>query len=956
MLYCRPADRPFSLFSLIFLAIMTPDNDRTPDGTYVAHYISGTHWDREWYRPFQEFRVLLVRLLDQLLDLMENEEDFRYFHLDGQTCILKDYTEIRPENKDRLARLIREGRILIGPWFTMPDLFCPGQESLVRNLLMGARISREWGAEPMPVAYTCDMFGHPAQMPQIYDGFDLQDCVLGRGTNEHTTPPFFRWQAPDGSDVVTFKLQDAMGYGAFSRPRQVLEQTETFAGQNPDFADELEAAGDDPGQRREVKEKWFREALSDYVGHEIERANAPVLCLMDALDHVLPATEVSRYLRLIEEACPRVEPSHSNLPAFFEEARRKTDEIPVKAGELREPSRERCGYLWLIANCVSARVQMKQANDACESLILRWAEPLTALANLDEEVVPRRFLRVAWEYVLLNHAHDSICGCSIDQVHRDMMHRYDQGRELADQLRHQAAASLTQSCRELGEEKNEFTIALINPLPRRRDEVVEFDINLPPDYPAEFKDGFDTQLIKAFRLEDAEGNDIPYQRLSFEPGRKERSDLARYCFHSDGEFLRYRVAAQINLPALGFTALRVVPSETPVRRCGSLRTGPRRAENEHLTLEVQTGGMVALTDKETGERYEDLLMLEDRTEVGDGWFHGHSINDDQVLSAANEAQCAVVEDGPEQVTFRSTTWLNVPRDYDFRNERPSDSTIRMKVNHFLTLRRGARTVDVRTVVENTAEDHRLRILLPTDCQEADTWVAHTPYHLTERSIALDPETTSWQEMEQAEKPMRGFQAVGAGNRGLAFISAGGLHEGGVWDDSRRTMQVTLLRSFRKTVATDGERDGLEKGRIEYRYALMPYSGDLPECEVIGEMARLQSGLLTRQSGDRPSGYPPLGDEGKDRLSFLSQTEGSLAISAIKPGEDGQELIIRLWNPAGEKREEILEFFRPVKHARRLKLSEESHPDQTGIQMDGNSVLLRARPHEIMTVGVILRKN
>jgi alpha-mannosidase len=138
-----------------------------------AHYISGTHWDREWYRTFQEYRIMLVELVDGLLDLMEGNGDFQYFHFDGQTCMLADYLEVRPENHPRLQKLISQGRILIGPWFTMPDLLCPGDEALIRNLLLGRKICRQWSVEPMPVAYTCDMFGHPAQMPQIYRSFDM---------------------------------------------------------------------------------------------------------------------------------------------------------------------------------------------------------------------------------------------------------------------------------------------------------------------------------------------------------------------------------------------------------------------------------------------------------------------------------------------------------------------------------------------------------------------------------------------------------------------------------------------------------------------------------------------------------------------------------------------------------------------------------------------------------------
>jgi alpha-mannosidase/mannosylglycerate hydrolase len=149
--------------------------------------------------------------MDELLDLMEADPEFRYFQLDGQTCMLEDYLEVRPENRVRLERQIQSGRILIGPWFTMPDLFCVGDEALLRNLLLGKRICREWGVEPMPVGFICDMFGHPSQIPQIFRGFGYVDCVLGRGTNESTTPPFFQWQAPDGSEVFTFKLQDQHG-------------------------------------------------------------------------------------------------------------------------------------------------------------------------------------------------------------------------------------------------------------------------------------------------------------------------------------------------------------------------------------------------------------------------------------------------------------------------------------------------------------------------------------------------------------------------------------------------------------------------------------------------------------------------------------------------------------------------------------------------------------------------
>jgi alpha-mannosidase/mannosylglycerate hydrolase len=845
--------------------------------SHRAHYISGTHWDREWYRTFQEFRLLFVELVDGLLDLMERNEQFRFFHFDGQTCVLADYLAIRPEQKPRLERLIRNGRILIGPWFTMPDLFCPGAEALVRNLLLGQRIAREWGVEPMPVAYTCDMFGHPSQMPQIYQGFDMPYCVLGRGTNEHTTPAFFTWEAPDGTGVFTFKLQDAQGYGAFVGARRELER----------------------GTPTPENEAKARDSLKAYIEHEIKRANGNTLCLMDALDHMPPAADAPRYLAMVHEASAAVEALHSTLPAFFAEAEAGARDVPIRRGELREPAKNRHGYLWLIPNCPSSRVRMKQANDACQSLLELWAEPFLAFAALAGHTIPAGFLRHAWENVLLNHAHDSICGCSIDQVHRDMMYRFDQARLLADQLRNRAFGLLTAPCADLAKEAPEFTVTVANPLAQARREVVVFPIDFPGNWPRKFQEGFRSQAVNAFRLYTADGTEVPYQLLDLVPSFGERTHFAKMGIGEGGaNGARYTVAAELDLPGLGFTSLRVAPANMVVRRLGSLRTGPCRAQNEFLRLDFAGDGTLRLTDLRHGNEFTDLLLFEDRAEIGDGWFHGPAVNDEIVLSRGGGAQLAVVHDGPDQVTFRIELRLSVPQRYDWSAERRGSDRAELRIVSLVSLRRGAPAVEVQTTVHNTVEDHRLRLLLPSDATAAQTYLAHHPYDLTERPIALAPETLDWSEMEIPEKPFLDLQAVGDGNRGLAFVSAGGPHEGGVADDARRTMHITLLRSFRRTVGTPGERDGLELGDIVYRYALLPYTGELPAVEALRQAARLRAGLNTRQTGPVASGYPAMTGNQPARQSFLEQRDGTLVLAAVKPPETGTGLVLRLWNQIG----------------------------------------------------------
>jgi alpha-mannosidase len=175
------------------------------------HIVSHTHWDREWYRPFQDFRLKLVHLIDGLLELLDNDPQFKYFMLDGQTIVLDDYLAIRPEKEPILRKHIQKGRILIGPWHILPDMFLVGPESHIRNLLQGDRTTRKFGPKMM-VGYIPDPFGHPGQVPQILRGFGIETACLWRGLDDQ--PAEFWWRSPDGSQVIMAYLRDSYSNGA----------------------------------------------------------------------------------------------------------------------------------------------------------------------------------------------------------------------------------------------------------------------------------------------------------------------------------------------------------------------------------------------------------------------------------------------------------------------------------------------------------------------------------------------------------------------------------------------------------------------------------------------------------------------------------------------------------------------------------------------------------------------
>src|ERR1700687_2098257 len=190
--------------------------------TTPTHFVvvPHTHWDREWYQPFQDFRSRLVRLMDRLLDLLERDTAFAHFHLDGQTIVLEDYLEIRPQNRARLRRLISAGRNAIGPWYVLPDEFLVSGESIVRNLQIGHRIAGEFGGSAK-VGYLPDQFGHIAQMPQILAGFNIDCAAVCCGVGADVTQTLFIWEGLDGTRVFTAFMPRSGYSNARSLPEDI---------------------------------------------------------------------------------------------------------------------------------------------------------------------------------------------------------------------------------------------------------------------------------------------------------------------------------------------------------------------------------------------------------------------------------------------------------------------------------------------------------------------------------------------------------------------------------------------------------------------------------------------------------------------------------------------------------------------------------------------------------------
>ncbi|MBQ7337133.1 MAG: hypothetical protein IJW40_01630 [Clostridia bacterium] len=757
---------------------------------------SGTHWDREWYQSFQGFRFRLVDTFNDLMDGLETTPDFGVFHSDGQTIVFEDFFEIEPEARDRMTKLIRDGKIIVGPWYCMPDEFLCSGESIIKNLRRGMKISRSFGVEPGKNAYVCDIFGHAAQTPQIFAGMDLHHTILGRGTNEHDTPRFFRWTAPDGTDVRVFRLEDVHGYGDFT------------------------AIGNGEQDDESIKARF-----KPYFDARMSGANIPIVVGMDATDHRPMHRRVGHHIRLLQELYPDAEIYHVSVDRIGEAVDEYIDELPRVHGELAAPAKVNAGYVHLITNTLSSRYPIKKANDTLQTRMEKWIAPAYALGLTRASL---GYLDLADKYLIQNHPHDSICGCSIDQVHKDMMYRFDQTRMIGEEIMKTVAAKL---CGDLSAWKSgayapeaaadDLVLRIFNPLPYEREETITVTVNFPKNY-HKYLEPFGYEGICSFKLYDAQGTEIPYGIVDI--------------LSNPGDDV-YTLALRTKLIACGVTELLVKKHVMPSRYPGSLVTSQRTAENEYVSMRVNNDGTVDLTDKATGVTYAGLLGAIDDGEIGDGWYHGPMAIDRRIIN--NAADIEISENNALRVTWRIIQHLRLPVAYthggwkenDWGLRRSNEYTV-MDVVHDVTLARGERKLQVKTTVENTAMDHRLRLRLPTGIA-GKSYYASQPFCIISRATDERVDTANWKEYGIIEKNTTGIVAKYDEHGGFAFISDYGLHECGVSGDGN--IDITLFRAFCKTVGTRGEIDGELLQRMTFSYTLMPLSPDTP----LSALARTQ---------------------------------------------------------------------------------------------------------------------
>jgi len=844
-----------------------------------VHFISHTHWDREWYLTYEQFRLRLVGLIDRLLDLLESTPEFRFFHLDGQTIVLEDYLEIRPREEPRLRRLIADGRILIGPWYDMPDEFLVSGESLVRNLALGHRIARRYGT-PMPVGYLPDLFGHVSQMPQILRNFGLDNAVLWRGFGGPRAE--YWWQAPAGSRVLMLHLPRD-GYCNATRVHL---------------------------NRHEMLDRATRAI-------ENERARTAVgeVLLMSGVDHVEPHPIVPE---LIGQLSSRLNAPvrHSTLPAYVDAVRSAVNdsgpELELVEGELRSGE----DYANLLPGVFSARVYIKQANARVQTLLERRAEPLAAFASMLGARYPADELAYAWKTLLQNHPHDSICGCSIDPVHRENMTRFARAEQVVRALIDQAASVLARGVP--AAPAGMLRLVAINTTVTAYSGVIEAVVDLPyedaePRRPD--PEALDAPVVlwpKAacvVAVATHNGAALPFQILSDED--VVTFVLSRYDTPWPLRARRYRVLFAADVPACGYTCFDVEIDSAFAGEASAEPVGPaitsdeRSAENEHVRITVNDDGTLDVLDKRSGTLYPRCGELEDVGDVGDEYNYSPPASDRVITSRdARDVHITRLASGPLRAEFHIELALPLPVSCSGDRASRAGETVLNPVTVRVALDAHSPRVDWNVALENRSKDHRLRMLFPVAAASVTHVRAETAFGVAVRPARRERPKDVRVEVPVSYAPTASFTEAGDDDVG-AIVFGEGLSEYEAYTESGPPrLALTLLRSV---------------GFLSRADLVMRPSGHAgpelatPEAQCVG---RHEVRLAFEPRAQRPSNaalyeraasfvapphvVPAIGNGGQEpaasRFFEIDAKAGGAILSACHRTHDRDGLLLRFFNP------------------------------------------------------------
>lgn len=747
-----------------------------------VYIISHSHWDREWYMAYEQHHMRLIELIDDLLELFEVDPSFNSFHLDGQTIILDDYLQVRPEKRQAIQQAINEGKLRIGPFYILQDDFLISSESNVRNMLIGMEESRKWGT-PVMLGYFPDTFGNMGQTPQLMKQAGISAAAFGRGVK------------PIGFDNQVLEAENYSSQYSemwWKGPDQTAIFGLLFAN--------WYSNGNEIPVEKEAALAFWKQKLADAEQY----ASTNHLLMMNGVDHQPVQKDISKAIHLANELFPDYEFIHSNFTDYLEAVQKDVPEdLGSVEGELT--SQETDGW-YTLANTASARVYLKQWNTKVQRQLENITEPLATMAYEVSGNYPHDQLDYAWKTLMQNHPHDSICGCSVDSVHREMIPRFEKADEVGKYLAQDSLEQLTAAIDTTGFPKDSFPFVIVNTAGMDKTGEAEITIELERK---RFAEGIPEQLYqelenlpkRKYHVETKSGATIP--AILSEETVQFGYDLPKDRFRVPYMARMIKVTLPLeNMPAFSWETFALVEGEAKAEEKETMiHQSGRIIENGPLHLTIEKNGTITMEDRKNKRKLNNLHIFEDIGDIGNEYIFKQPFCDQPILSSNKEnSEVKVLVDTPEIAKISILQEMEIPVSADERLEKEQQMVVEfryrkaerskekriLQIKTIMTIRKDSKKIDFETTLDNQMKDHRLRILFPTklhvEHHEADSIfeVVKRPNHVSK----------SWENPTNPQH-QQAFVNIHDEEYGVT-VGNFGLNEYEVTEDGQ--IAVTLLRS------------------------------------------------------------------------------------------------------------------------------------------------------------------
>ena len=879
-------------------------------------------------------------MIDELLEILDTQPEYSCFLMDGQSVIIEDYLELKPENREKVEGCIKAGKIDVGPWYTLPDLYPVCGESLVRNLLKGDRLSKKLGRR-LDVAHESFGWGQTAQFPQIYKGFGLDFVVVAKNVSKDRCPNCeFLWEAPDGTKVFATRLGEHARANFFMNAFLAITTDKDY-NSNEYFM----KLGKDGQVYHEADSKGFWEdyfVIQDNgVIHESRLKEAIQLAwksmdetvlddkriLMNGSDSSTAQPQLVEIIKKSQELFPDLELKLSTLEEYVDEFKKSVDESRLRTikGELRDGPAYKCS-----ANALSTRPNIKILNKKVENSIFKTAEPLSLMSGK----YATTFLDKAVDYLLLSHPHDSINGVTQDKTVDDTMYRLNQALEIAETVSNTACKNIVKSIDFTGYSDEDILLVLFNTLPYARQEVLKLYIDFPQEMNVWDFDIYDGDVKLKKQVISRKEVVTPVSNLHTRP--------------LPYEIDRFEVIVESGeLPAMGYKTLKCVKTKDLNRKTvfwhdmrkhtgAELITGVNSMENEFLKVLVEANGTLTITDKLTGKVYTNLNYYEETGDQGDYWIYYPPYHNKTYNTLGANAEIWYEENGELSATIAAKIKMRVPA-YAIINKnmvqgesKRSDEMTDIEIVTYYTLKKGAKAVEVKSVINNTAKDHKMRVVFDTGVI-TDTANSAGHFYIDKRST-IPAGNEYYPEMQTLPKGY--FTTLTDGKDGFSFIDNSTCEYEA---DNKGHLYISLFRGVRNIICTEfrsagafpHEDGGQSLGTLTFNYMLYPGATD---TSMLAE--RMSAPVKTVQTTKGKG-------TGKDSASFLEIPE-ELVLTAFKKAEDSDNTIIRVYNPTDKTVKGAIKG--AFKSAKAVNMNEEQ---EGAIDLSDISVA----PYKILTIEV-----